>query len=353
MNDKKLVDWLKKKVECLLSFALAATQWSNKHVNSTGTRYTVGTLVWYQGNVYKCKSPNDGIVPTNTFYWELIGKGWLLSQEQSDFEATQGPSYIRNKPTKLSDFENDITIGENSRHNDLQGLNDGDYIHLTQLEKEKFNNLPNNFAPVATSNKHSELNLDDGTNPHETTKADVGLGNVDNTSDVDKPISTATQNALNLKANAKWEGIDDVSSGSGVTGVTIETLDKTYHILPNVLRNGHLDFSLYSIRETGASLLYTVIVRVNNVNNFATATEIFRSTTGGNFSPHLRAQRKFTLKNNLIRNAFIVSNSDLVASATGVSVPFNLSGDLYIFLSIIPGATNQVIKFDSVQIKQL
>ena len=32
-------------------------------------------------------------------------------------------------------------------------------------------------------------------------KADVGLSNVDNTSDVNKPISTATQTALNLKAN--------------------------------------------------------------------------------------------------------------------------------------------------------
>ena len=28
-------------------------------------------------------------------------------------------------------------------------------------------------------------------NPHGTTKADVGLGNVDNTSDLNKPISTA------------------------------------------------------------------------------------------------------------------------------------------------------------------
>jgi hypothetical protein len=34
------------------------------------------------------------------------------------------------------------------------------------------------------------------------TKADVGLGNVDNTSDLNKPISTATQNALNQKANS-------------------------------------------------------------------------------------------------------------------------------------------------------
>jgi hypothetical protein len=38
-------------------------------------------------------------------------------------------------------------------------------------------------------------------NPHGTTKAQLGLANADNTADVDKPVSTATQNALNLKAN--------------------------------------------------------------------------------------------------------------------------------------------------------
>ena len=36
-------------------------------------------------------------------------------------------------------------------------------------------------------------------NPHGTTKADIGLGNVENTSDLNKPISTATQLALNNK----------------------------------------------------------------------------------------------------------------------------------------------------------
>lgn len=36
------------------------------------------------------------------------------------------------------------------------------------------------------------------------TAADVWLGNVDNTSDINKPVSTATQTALNLKANLAW-----------------------------------------------------------------------------------------------------------------------------------------------------
>ena len=38
-------------------------------------------------------------------------------------------------------------------------------------------------------------------NPHAVTKAQVGLGNVDNTKDTDKPISTAVQTALDKKAD--------------------------------------------------------------------------------------------------------------------------------------------------------
>lgn len=39
------------------------------------------------------------------------------------------------------------------------------------------------------------------TNPHSVTKAQVGLANVDNTSDTNKPISSATQSALDLKVD--------------------------------------------------------------------------------------------------------------------------------------------------------
>ena len=63
---------------------------------------------------------------------------------------------------------------------------------------------------VASSNPHTQyaattaLTAHTGSvsNPHATTKAQIGLGNVDNTSDASKPVSTAQQTALNLKANA-------------------------------------------------------------------------------------------------------------------------------------------------------
>ncbi|WP_417456174.1 hypothetical protein [Kordiimonas sp.] len=47
---------------------------------------------------------------------------------------------------------------------------------------------------------------------HSHTKADIGLGNVDNTSDANKPISTATQAALDTKAaSSHSHGIVDVT----------------------------------------------------------------------------------------------------------------------------------------------
>lgn len=56
-----------------------------------------------------------------------------------------------------------------------------------------------------TYSKKSELNshILDNNNPHNVTKAQVGLENVDNTSDLDKPISTATREVLDEKVNIK------------------------------------------------------------------------------------------------------------------------------------------------------
>ena len=62
------------------------------------------------------------------------------------------------------------------------------YRHITPEERTNWNNK--------ASKDHSH------------TKADVGLGNADNTSDLDKPLSTAAINALNAKADKSLENVD-------------------------------------------------------------------------------------------------------------------------------------------------
>jgi hypothetical protein len=54
------------------------------------------------------------------------------------------------------------------------------------------------------SNTHAQIDshISNQNNPHNVTKTQVGLSNVDNTSDVNKPISSATQVALNAKYDA-------------------------------------------------------------------------------------------------------------------------------------------------------
>ena len=56
-------------------------------------------------------------------------------------------------------------------------------------------------ALVAAVDSDLDAHVANTSNPHSVTKSQVGLSNVDNTSDINKPISTATQTALDLKAN--------------------------------------------------------------------------------------------------------------------------------------------------------
>ena len=63
---------------------------------------------------------------------------------------------------------------------------------------------------ILTNEKNISTHINNKSNPHEVSKAQIGLGNVDNTSDVNKPISTATQKALDLKQDKLTAG-DNIS----------------------------------------------------------------------------------------------------------------------------------------------
>lgn len=56
-------------------------------------------------------------------------------------------------------------------------------------------------ATVALLSAHADRT----DNPHSVTKSQVGLGSADNTADLDKPISTLTQEALDLKCDKSEE----------------------------------------------------------------------------------------------------------------------------------------------------
>lgn len=106
-------------------------------------------------------------------------------------------------------------------------------------------------------------------------KADVGLGNVDNTSDLNKPISTATQTALNGKQDTLVSGtnIKTINSnsilGDGnvevqptlVSGTNIKTVNSV-----SLLGSGNISTSTFGTNYVNAGKAANGTVYQNNTN---------------------------------------------------------------------------------------
>lgn len=78
------------------------------------------------------------------------------------------------------------------------GITDEDVTKIASNEtaiKELNATVTNHEDTITKSAEH----IIDKKNPHDVTKAQIGLGDVDNTSDMEKPISTLTQEALDKK----------------------------------------------------------------------------------------------------------------------------------------------------------
>jgi hypothetical protein len=82
--------------------------------------------------------------------------------------------------------------------------------------------------------------------PTGISKSDVGLGNVDNTSDANKPVSTATQSALDLKAN--------LASPTFTGTVVLPNSTVTNDMLAGSIANNKLSNSSVTINGESVSL---------------------------------------------------------------------------------------------------
>ena len=97
---------------------------------------------------------------------------------------------------------------------------------------------------IIDSSDNNKLKKHNGTAfVNAVTKEDLSLQNVDNTSDADKPISTATQTALNTKVNSSG---GTLTNGSIVTPSRLDTKQDTYANLvtyATTASNGQLVFA--------------------------------------------------------------------------------------------------------------
>ena len=106
--------------------------------------------------------------------------------------------------------------------------------------------------------------------PGTITKSDVGLGSVDNTADADKPVSTATQTALNAKVNTTAVG-----AANGVAPLGADTkIDSSYLPATSDLSSTYVRFLDYGsgsvpARPSGTGL----VIWVGDANPLANMAE--------------------------------------------------------------------------------
>lgn len=126
--------------------------------------------------------------------------------EQHPIEAITG---LEDKLQELTDNKVDKEDGkslvDNTLIDTISGINfdeyviDPNYVHTDNNFSSTYKDKLQGIEPNAQVNTVYSVNSKVG--DIVISKDDIGLSNVDNTSDNNKPISRATQNALNLKAN--------------------------------------------------------------------------------------------------------------------------------------------------------
>ena len=219
-TDKKL--YMKK-----LLFILLTLFWINSYSQNSDTTYKTvlhGDSLWNVWVVnsfsidsvyrkeYQYNDQCDSVLVSDTMRWVCITV--ITDSIEYYYKYRTFTGSVKDSvrvPTKLK------TVGSN----DIKGIGDIP-ITVNSVDWTSIINEPSfvttseaasTYQPIgsyaASSHNHNgiyepansniQAHIASNANPHGVTKAQVSLSNVDNTSDANKPVSTATQTALNAK----------------------------------------------------------------------------------------------------------------------------------------------------------
>lgn len=95
---------------------------------------------------------------------------------------------------------NDLIINPDDKLEKVE-LTQSEYDSLTDKKDNVLYVITDAENPIETINNNIESHKNDINNPHKVTKEQVGLGNVNNTSDKDKPVSDAVKELLDTKVD--------------------------------------------------------------------------------------------------------------------------------------------------------
>ena len=184
-----------------------------------------------------------------------------------------------NKPISLETeralrLKQDLITNNNKLDADL--VDDSSSNHKFATESQ--------LAQIETNRRDIASHISNIDNPHQVTKYQIGLGSVDNTSDLEKPISTATQQALDTKQNEASVIYQD----KVVNSLTVDNnIDYTY---APTISSGVFTFNIPSTVTQGYMSVVTFInadrgVNFNFVNNSSYSLHLICNTIAEPINP--------------------------------------------------------------------
>ncbi|MGM9544033.1 MAG: tail fiber protein [Romboutsia timonensis] len=209
----------------------------NVYINNTSN------LVYHSGNIPKASTTVQGIVKlnntrTSTSTSEAVTANALKSaydtvngaltthKNDTNIHLTDADRIILTKANKFKGYYETETALNNAHPTGEAGdyaiVNSTDTMWIWDADKE------GGAGWKDGAGKGSVISVNNMTGEVVLTKSNIGLGNVDNTSDANKPVSTAQQNALDKKVNKAG---DTMTGHLYLNGVQTTSLDTTAKII--------------------------------------------------------------------------------------------------------------------------
>ena len=211
----------------------------NVYINNTSN------LVYHSGNIPSASTSVKGIVKLNNTRtststteaataaalksaYDTVNGALTTHKNDTNIHLTDADRIILTKANKFKGYYETETALNNahptSEAGDYAIVNSTDTMWIWDADKEGGAGWKDGAglgSVISVNNMTGEVIL---------TKSNIGLGNVDNTSDANKPVSTAQQNALNLKVNKAGDTMTGVlkitnntAAGSSATGALVVT----------------------------------------------------------------------------------------------------------------------------------
>ena len=248
-------------------------------INIKGIRVSDAEFQWTLDNITWYAMPKT----TSISWGNLTGDINLQDDLMALFRNIN--TNIEALDTSVSDLTNLINSKVEEIDEITEAVNNlsSDVSTLNSDMQSGFNNLANDISDV---NTNIENHKEDINNPHQVTKDQVGLNNVDNTADIDKPLSTAQKEYIDNQISNVETNISNVDAKlngfvkySGEADNLYVGTKGYYDLIED--RTNIIAFILYN--DYASSIIDTLTLAVSNTNYEASSSITLKNIFGGKY----------------------------------------------------------------------